>query len=275
MSNYQTQQGTNAFSLAGKTIIATGAGSGFGRQAALQFAEAGAAVACLDLNGDAAHAVAEEIVASGGSARAFVADVSSADDVQGAVTGTVDWTGRIDALFASAGMSGHGTAASVAEEEWRRVIDVNLKGTWLCAKYVLPVMLEAGRGSIINVASIAALVGIKDNFSYTAAKGGVVAMTREMAADFGSTGVRVNVICPGTVPTALLLASRRAKVIAEGATDVEAAVAENLRRSAEAYPAGRLGTVQDIANIAVFLASDASQWVTGQTFAVDGGYTAV
>ena len=257
--------------LAGKTALITGAGSGLGRATALRFAQEGAEVACVDLNLAAAQEVAREISSNGTRAIGLAADVSSATDSEKMVADAIDQLGRIDILFANAGIAGTGNAADITEDLWDKVIDINLKGVWLSAKYVLPHMIERGEGVIINQASMGGLVGINGIFPYTAAKGGVIAMTKQMAATYGPNGVRVNAICPGTIPTPLVYRSREERGDAPADNNHSIKDAEVAKR----FPLQRLGVPDDVANLALFLASDEANWVTGAIYAVDGGRSAI
>lgn len=194
--------------LTDKIALITGAGSGFGRASALRFAAEGASVVCVDRNADAAHSAADDIAAAGGTALALTADVSSAADAERMTTTTLEHFGRIDIVFANAGIPGSGDAHTTTEEEWDRVIAINLKGVWLTSKYALPHMVERRSGVIINQASVGGLIGIPGIFPYAAAKGGVISMTRQMAAAYAPHNIRVNAICRaglhpagGTVPS--------------------------------------------------------------------------
>jgi NAD(P)-dependent dehydrogenase (short-subunit alcohol dehydrogenase family) len=158
---------------------------------------------------------------------------------------------------------------------WDRVIDVDLKGVWLSSKYALRDMVARGSGTIINTASIGGVVGVGGIFPYAAAQGGVIAMTRQLVVDFGSKGIRATAICPGAVPTALVTDTYVARARAGGSSNVEADARAALDEMAKKYPAGRLGRVEDVAALALFLASEESSWITGQAINVDGGYTAV
>jgi NAD(P)-dependent dehydrogenase (short-subunit alcohol dehydrogenase family) len=237
--------------------MVTGAGSGIGRAAALRFAAEGATVVCADLDETAVAATAQ---AAGEPAVARAVDV--ADEAS-----TLALAGRhpaVDVLVHCAGVLGDGDALATSPASWGRVLAVNLTGTWLMARAVLPGMLERGRGAIVNLASVAGLAGIPANAAYAAAKGGVVALTRQMAVDFAAGGVRVNAICPGTLPTPLV----RARF-------PDAAAAEaGLARAASRYPARRLGTAEEVAGLALYLASDEAAWVNGAAIPVDGGLLA-
>lgn len=254
--------------LAGKVAIVTGAGSGIGRAAATRFAREGARVVCADVNGDTARKTAGAI---GESASPLAVDVTANGEVAGLVEHTVDQFGAVDVLYANAGVGGVGTAADTDEDEWQRVIGVNLTGVWRCCKHVLPHMVAAGRGSIVLQASIGGLRGVPAVAAYAAAKAGVIGLCRQMALDYGPQGVRVNAIAPGTVPTPLVQG-----IWASGAGLV---AADNLEARVEAaaalYPLRRVGTPDDVANLALFLASDEADWITGAVYVVDGGKTAV
>jgi NAD(P)-dependent dehydrogenase (short-subunit alcohol dehydrogenase family) len=256
--------------LTGKTAILTGSGSGLGKAAALRFAREGAQVACADIDLDAARTVTAEIEADGGTARAVWVDTTSSDAVDDMVAMCLEEFGQVDVLFSNAGISGPGNAADVPEALWDRVIAVNLKGVWLGARAVLPHMITRRRGVIINQASMAALVGIDNIFPYTAAKGGVTAMTKQMAVAYGPHNIRVNAICPGTIPTPLVYRSRVERGLAAGDADQDRLDAQ----VAERFPLKRLGVPDDVAAMAVFLASDEADWVTGGVFPVDGGRSA-
>jgi NAD(P)-dependent dehydrogenase (short-subunit alcohol dehydrogenase family) len=258
--------------LRGKVAIVTGAASGLGRASALRFAREEAAVACADLDAAAAEAVAAEIVSAGGAAIAVRVDVTREEDVVGMAEQTLGRFGGIDVLFANAGVAGVGSVVSTTRETWDRVIGVNLTGVWLSNKAVVPAMLARGGGSIINQASIGGLVGFSGILPYAAAKAGVVGLTRQAAIEYAAAGIRFNAICPGTVVTPLVVQTYEERGgIAMGSGQ---SFEEAMRANAARYPMGRLGTPEDIAGMAVFLASDEAKWITGAAFPVDGGYTA-
>jgi len=258
--------------LAGKVTVITGAGSGLGRAAALRFGAEGAQVGCADIVLDKAEATAADIAAQGGQALAIQLDAASmADNERMANTLTTAW-GRIDVLYANAGIASVGSVTTVSEDEWDRVMAVHLKGAWLASRAVIPAMEVAGGGSIINQASIGALVGFSGIAAYAAAKGGIISLTRQAAIEYAHLGIRCNAVCPGTVPTELVKETyeRRGGLDLRNRMPLEQAMAANATR----YPLKRLGTAEDIAHLAVFLASDESAWITGGVFPVDGGYTA-
>jgi NAD(P)-dependent dehydrogenase (short-subunit alcohol dehydrogenase family) len=244
-----------------KVCVITGAGGGMGREAAVVFSGEGAKVCVADVD----LAIAEETVSHcAGEAFAVQADVAREEDVRSMYAATADRFGGIDVLYNNAGIS-PGDDASVLDtsvEAWQRVQDVNTKGVFLCCKHGIPYLLERGGGSVINVASFVALLGAATSqISYTASKGAVLSMSRELAVQFARQGVRVNALCPGPVETPLLLAIYG---------DEPAAFA---RRQVH-WPTGRLGKPREIVNAALFLASDESSFVNGATFTVDGGITA-
>lgn len=255
--------------LGGKVALVTGAGSGIGKEVALAFARAGATTVCADIQAGPAAATAHELTDAGGSGFALELDVSDADAAEDAAVGTLGRAGPVDVLFHAAGLLLHGTATTTSLDAWRRIVDVNLTGTWLMAKAVLPGMVERRSGSIVTIASVAALVGVPSNAAYAAAKGGVVALTRQMAVDFAPFGVRANTLCPGTLATPALL-DLYARREASGGIPVN----EGLALTARRHPLGRVGSPSDIVGAALFLASDESAWVTGAVIPVDGGLTA-
>ena len=246
--------------LEGKVVVITGAASGIGREAALLFSAEGARVCVADVSEDDGKRTASEC------ADAFFApvDVTDAESVQEMYRATADRYGAIDVLYNNAGIM-PGDDASILEtdvEAWQRVQDVNLKGVFLCCKHGIPHLLDRGGGSVINVASFVALMGAATSqISYTASKGAVLSMSRELAVEFARRGVRVNALCPGPVETPLLM-----RIFGD---DPEA-----YERRRVHLPMGRLAQAREIAQAALFLASDDASYVTGSTFLVDGGLTA-
>jgi len=246
-----------------KVAIVTGGGGGVGRATSLAFAREGAAVLVADINHGAAQSVAAEIVAAGGQAESHAVDVSVEAEVESMVAAAEKRFGRLDVMFNNAGIF-HDDDVSVLDtsgEVWDRVLAVNLKGVFLGCKHGIPALLRAGGGSLINTSSLVALMGAAvSQCAYTASKGGVLALTREIAVEFARKGVRANALCPGPLNTPLI----------EGLFKDEKAKQRRLVH----IPVGRLGESEEIASAAVFLASDESSFVTGAEFVVDGGITA-
>ncbi|MDQ2959437.1 MAG: SDR family oxidoreductase [Candidatus Dormibacteraeota bacterium] len=251
--------------LDGKVTVVTGAGSGIGRAAAELFAVEGATVAVVDQNHSSAEETAAHIITSGGSALALQADVTSATEVERAMAATVAEFGRIDVLYNNAGVNSRGSVEVAEEADWDRCFGVNTKGTFLCSRAAIPSMKAGGGGAIVNQASVAGLVGVPDFAAYCAAKGAVIALTRSMAVDLAKLGIRVNAICPGTVFTPLMEPMLRTR----GGGDLD----EGMRLTVAKYPIGRLGAPGEIAQVALFLASDDSAFMTGSIVVADGGMT--
>jgi NAD(P)-dependent dehydrogenase (short-subunit alcohol dehydrogenase family) len=248
--------------LADKTALITGAGSGMGRLAAQVFAREGANVVAVDLAEPALRETATSVEGEGGRIVAVPADVSVAADVERAVGEGVSAFGGLNVLYNNAGIFPDEDASIVDmdEEVYQRVLDVNLKGVALCCKHGIPRLIEAGGGSVVNVASFVALVGCTvPQDAYTASKGAVLSLSRSLAVQYGPQGVRVNAICPGPVLTPLL----------ESLFPNEEERLKRLNR----IPMGRFGRAEDIVYAALYLASDESSWTTGTAFVVDGGIT--
>ena len=254
-----------------KVVIVTGAGSGLGRASAIRFGAEGAAVVCADLRQASVDPVVAAITGAGGRAVGVGVDVTDAEQCQQMTSLAEETYARIDVVFACAGIAGAGTAASTSEADWDRVIATNLTSKWLSFKYALPGMIARGSGSIIIQASIGGIIGVPGIFPYAAAKGGCIAMMKQAAADLGPQGVRVNAIAPGTIVTPLVTETWRQG----GGMGAGLAVEEGVRRAAERYPLQRLGTEDEFASLATYVASDESAWTTGHTFVIDGGLTVV
>jgi NAD(P)-dependent dehydrogenase (short-subunit alcohol dehydrogenase family) len=223
-------------------------------------------VALVDVRADAVRGVAEEILDAGGKAVPIAADISVAADAARVAETTVQELGGLHVLYNNAGVNSSGDVVDGTEEDWDRCLAVNAKGTFLCSKFAIPEMEAAGGGVIINQGSVAALVGIRRFAAYCAAKGAVVSLTRAMALDLAPRGIRVNCICPGTVMTPLMETLVRER----GEGDLE----RGMELTVQKYPLGRLGTPEDVARVALFLASDDAAFATGAVFTVDGGMTA-
>ncbi|MBM3345491.1 MAG: SDR family oxidoreductase [Betaproteobacteria bacterium] len=254
--------------LKGKVAIVTGAGSGIGRRTAELFAAEGAKVACADVVGEAANETAKAI---GATAIGCRVDVSVPGDVEQMVADAFAKFGAVDVLYANAGVGGKGNAMVMSLEEWNRMIAINLTGVWLSCKYALPHMVKQGRGSLILQSSVRGLVGIPALPHYSAAKAGVIGLTRQIAVEYGPKGVRCNAIAPGTIMTPLVEGVWRA---GGGIVGAGGSFEEMKARAAAPHPLGRIGTTDDCANLALFLASDESAWITGVTVPLDGGLTA-
>ncbi len=248
--------------LDGKVAVITGAGSGMGAVAARLFAEEGAAVVVADAIEAGGQAVAASITEAGGQATFVRVDVSRSDQVAHMIHAAIDRFGGLHVLYNNAGIfpADDGGTLETPEETWDRVLDVNLKGVWLCCRHGIPAMLASGGGSIINVASFVALMGAATaQIAYTASKGGVLSMTREIAVEYARQGIRANALCPGPIETPLL-----AELLSDPA--------RRARRLVH-IPLGRLGQAEELARAALFLASDDSSFMTGASLVVDGGIT--
>jgi len=251
------------FSLQGKTAIVTGAGSGIGRSIALVFAKQGARVVLLDVSESAAHAVGSEIDAMGASHQVVPCDVTRASAVRAAFEAIDAKGARIDILVNNAGVSHVGTLLSTDEQDFERVLGVNVKGVFLCAKAAVERMTASGGGVILNMASIASFIGLDERFAYSASKGAVLAMTRSIAADYMSARIRCNCICPARIHTPFV-----DEMLKRYYPGREASVFEELSQS---QPMGRMGTPDEVAMLALYLCSDESAFITGQAFPIDGG----
>lgn len=246
-----------------KVAVVTGAGVGIGRAVALRFAREGARVVVAEIDSQNGQATAEAIQRSEGTAVFVRTDVSNENDVKAMVASAVNRFGRIDVLFNNAAILLHSQEARAHEltaEVWDRTMAVNLRGYWLCSKYVIPHMLQQKRGSIIHVASPTGMLGFARLTAYSTSKGGVFALTRAMAVDYAPDNIRVNAIVPGTIDTPM-----NASTLAD----------ERMRQHLIAMaPAGRLGTPEDLCGLAVFLASEDSLYCVGGFYMADGGQTA-
>ena len=246
----------------GKVAFVTGAGSGIGRTTALAFAREGAAVVVADISEQGNQETVRMIEELGGRAVAVRCDVTRTEDVKAALAKTVEAFGRLDFAFNNAGIEPRNPAptAEYEEEEWNRIIDINLRGVFLCMKHEIPLILKQGGGAIINTSSGAGIVGIKGSPAYTAAKHGVIGLTKAAALDYASQNLRINAVCPGYIDTPMMgrftggTDEGRAKVIAE-------------------EPVGRMGKPEEIAAAVIWLCSDAAAFVIGHAMVIDGGQT--
>jgi NAD(P)-dependent dehydrogenase (short-subunit alcohol dehydrogenase family) len=247
--------------LAGKVAIVTGAASGIGAASARVFAEEGAKVALADRNEQLLNEVTGEIVSNGGTAIAVPADVEDEASIANLIERTVSEFDGLHVMYANAGISGRFELESVTTEEFDRVIRVNLRGPFLCAKHAVPAILKSGGGSVIFTASELALVGSPNASVYSASKAGLIGMARGLALDYAEAGVRFNCICPGAVDTPMLWGEEKGE-----RDEVEADISSRM-------PLGRVGKPEEIAKSALYLASDDSSFVTGHALVVDGGWT--
>jgi meso-butanediol dehydrogenase / (S,S)-butanediol dehydrogenase / diacetyl reductase len=243
-----------------RVAIVTGAGSGIGRAIALRFAAVGARVIVADIAGEGARETVAAVSAAGGSAAAAVLDVADEDQVRELVDRTVDAERRIDVLVNCAAISEGEGIVDLDPAVWDRTLSIDLRAPYLCMRAVLPHMVSARRGSIVNIGSVNGLLGFGE-YSYSAAKAGLVSLTQNAAIEFGPAGIRVNIICPGTVRTPIW----KARV---------AARPDIFDRLSRWYPLGRVAEPEEIASTALFLASDEASFITGATIVVDGGLTA-
>lgn len=254
------------FDLHGKVAVVTGAGSGIGAAIARLFGARGATIAAVDRDAEAAAAIAAEITRAGGTAAGHTCDVSQPAAVE-ALFRALEAHARLDILVNNAGIAHVGTIEQTTPDDLDRLYRVNVVGVYLCARAAVSSMLRHGGGVIVNMASIASLIGLPDRFAYSMTKGAVLAMTRSIAADYVKRGIRCNCICPARVHTPFV----------DGylAKNYPGREAEMLRTLSEYQPIGRMGRPEEIAQLALYLCSDEASFVTGQAYPIDGGVTAV
>jgi NAD(P)-dependent dehydrogenase (short-subunit alcohol dehydrogenase family) len=243
-----------------RVAFITGCGSGIGRACAIELARGGHRIVVTDRLGDRARATADEL----GDALALEVDVRNESAVAGAVATALEWSGRVDVLVNNAGVNSPYTVLDTPVELWDDVFAVNVRGMFLCAKAILPHMIERGSGAIVNLASASSLVGMVERAAYGASKGAVLSFTRCLALDHVGQGIRVNCVCPGSIDTPWV------ERLLETSADPAATRAEIVARQ----PMGRLGTAEEIAKAVAYLAGDDSSYVTGTALVVEGGWTA-
>jgi len=250
--------------LDGKVALVTGAASGIGRATALTFAREGAKLVIADMNADGGQQTVHMITENGGAATFIQVNVTQATEVEAMISQTVETYGRLDCAHNNAGVGSRPRVLlhELPEESWNHVIDINLKGVWLCMKYEITQMLQQGGGAIVNTASIMGLVGSwSRSGAYNASKHGVVGLTKTAALEYAQSGIRVNAVCPGYIQTPLIEQTLSAN------PDMEAQIVAR-------HPIGRMGKPEEIAESVAWLCSDAASFVTGHTMTVDGGYVA-
>jgi NAD(P)-dependent dehydrogenase (short-subunit alcohol dehydrogenase family) len=251
--------------LKGKTAIITGGGDGIGHASALLFAREGASkIAIVDFNAEKGKETVGLLRSEGIEALFIETDVRQSSDVQSMVGTVVEHFGRIDILVNNAGVAGAVPVVDLSEDDWDRIIDTDLKSVFLCSKYVIPEMIKAGGGCIVNLASVLGIVARVRTSAYAAAKGGVILLTKNMALDYVSANIRINAVCPGFVMTELV------RKYINRCEDPE----QTHRELADLHPMGRLAQPEEIAHAVLFLASGESSFVTGSSLVIDGGYSA-
>ncbi len=248
----------------GKKAVVTGGASGIGKATVERFLEEGAEVAVIDISEDSCSSLSKELEGKGFEALMIPGDVSQYKDVQRVVGLAAEGLGGIDVLFNNAGILVEGSVEQVSEEDWDRIMSINVKGVFLMCKEVVPLMLRQGKGAIVNNASCSGLVGDRNAIAYNTSKGAVVLMTKCLALDYAQKGIRANCVCPGEIDTPMFRQEARSRNMP---------VEEYRKELCEVHPIGRLGVPSEVADAVLFLASDDASFVTGAALSVDGGYT--
>lgn len=247
----------------GKVALLTGAGSGIGRATALAFNKEGAKIVITDISAEGGEQTLEMIKKAGGNAIFIETDVSKANEVEASVKKTIETYGRLDYAFNNAGLEGvMAPTVELTEEQWDLVINTNLKGVWLCMKYEIPQMLKQGSGAIVNTSSVAGLVGFPPSAAYAASKHGILGLTKSVAIEYATSGIRINALCPGIIRTPFV----------ERHITANPQVVDQFIR---ATPIGRMGTPEEIAEAVLWLCSDAASFVVGSYMVIDGGTFAI
>lgn len=252
----------NMYNFAKKIVFITGASSGIGKATALAFVKNGASVALVDQDIDRGMKVADQIEKEGGKAIFIKCDVSKDLEVKNAIEKTINHYGRLDYAFNNAGIEGQAALLpNTTEENWDQVLNINLKGPWLCMKYQIPQMLKQGMGSIVNCSSIAGIVGFSTSSAYVASKHGLIGLTKTAALEYTKSNIRVNAVCPGIIETPMIARY----------THGDSKIQQQL---ASSEPIGRIGRPEEIAEAVLWLSSDRASFVTGHSLVVDGGWVA-